>query len=261
MGAGRDGHTGVGQVAQDDDPFGLTYAGPALSASLNWTEWIEARRAFLVREKEFGRQREALAGDRRDLPWEEVTKEYVFDGPAGKAALPDLFDGCGQLVVYHFMFPPEDDAGCPHCSFWADSFNGSPAHLGARDTAFAAVSRAPPEELMAYRQRMGWSFPWYSAGETDFNYDFGVSFPAEAVANGTAVYNYGSVPGFEDREGISAFIRDEQGQVFHTYSTYARGIDPVNSAYQLLDLTAKGRDEPSEGNPQFWVRRHDEYGR
>jgi predicted dithiol-disulfide oxidoreductase (DUF899 family) len=153
------------------------------------------------------------------------------------------------------------DLGRPHCSFWADSFNGSPAHLRARDTAFAAVSRAPLEKLMAYRQRMGWSFPWYSAGETDFNYDFGVSFPAEAVANGTAVYNYGSVPGLEDREGISAFIRDEQGQVFHTYSTYARGIDPVNSSYQLLDLTAEGRDEPREGNPQFWVRRHDEYGR
>jgi len=223
-------------------------------------EWIEARKALLVREKEFGRQREALARDRRHLPWEEVTKEYVFDGPAGKAALPDLFDGRGQLVVYHFMFPPEDDAGCPHCSFWADSFNGSPAHLRARDTAFAAVSRAPLEKLTAYRQRMGWSFPWYSAGETDFNYDFGVSFPADEVANGTAVYNYGSAPGFEDREGISAFVRDDQGRVFHTYSTYARGIDPVNSTYQLLDLTAKGRDEPSEGNPQVWVRRHDEYG-
>ena len=224
-------------------------------------EWIEARKAFLVREKEFGCQREALARDRRDLPWEEVSKEYIFDGPAGKAALPDLFDGCGQLVVYHFMFPPEDDAGCPHCSFWADSFNGSPAHLRARDTAFAAVSRAPLEKLVAYRRRMGWSFPWYSAGGTDFNYDFGVSFPADAVANGTAVYNYGSAPGFEDREGISAFVRDEQGHVFHTYSTYARGIDPVNSTYQLLDLTADGRHEPSEGNPQFWVRRHDEYGR
>ena len=224
-------------------------------------EWIEARKALLVREKEFARQREALARDRRHLPWEEVTKEYVFDGPAGKAALPDLFDGCGQLAVYHFMFPPEDDAGCPHCSFWADSFNGSPAHLRARDTAFAAVSRAPLEKLMAYRERMGWSFPWYSAGETDFNYDFGVSFPADEVANGTAVYNYGSAPGFEDREGISAFVRDDQGRVFHTYSTYARGIDPVNSTYQLLDLTAKGRDEPSEGNPQVWVRRHDEYGR
>jgi predicted dithiol-disulfide oxidoreductase (DUF899 family) len=224
-------------------------------------EWIEARTAFLAREKEFGRLREALARDRGDLPWEAVAKEYAFDGPAGKATLLDLFNGCGQLVVYHFMFPPEWDEGCPHCSFWADSFNGSPAHLRARDAAFAAVSRATFGKLAAYQQRMGWSFPWYSSGETDFNYDFGVSFPADAVAAGTAVYNYGSAPGFEDREGISTFVRDGQGQVFHTYSTYARGIDPVNSTYQLLDLTAKGRDEPAEGNPQSWVRRHDEYGR
>jgi predicted dithiol-disulfide oxidoreductase (DUF899 family) len=224
-------------------------------------EWIEARKAFLAREKEFSRQREALARDRRDLPWETVAKEYVFDGPTGKATLHDLFDGCSQLVVYHFMFPPEWDAGCPHCSFWADSFNGSPVHLRARDAAFAAVSRASWPKLEAYQQRMGWSFPWYSSGETDFNYDFGVSFPADAVADGTAVYNYGSAPGFEDREGISIFIQDGHGQVFHTYSTYARGIDAVNSTYQFLDLVPKGRDEPAEGNPQFWVRRHDEYGR
>ena len=224
-------------------------------------EWIEARKAFLVREKEFSSQREALARDRRDLPWEAVTREYVFDGSAGKVTLGDLFDGCGQLVVYHFMFPPEWDEGCPHCSFWADSFDGSPVHLRARDVAFAAVSRAPFAKLAAYQQRMDWSFPWYSSGETDFNYDFGASFPADAVADGTAVYNYGSAPGFEDREGISVFAQDEHGQVFHTYSTYARGIDAVNSAYQFLDLVPRGRDEPAEGNPQFWVRRHDEYGR
>jgi len=224
-------------------------------------EWIEARKEFLAREKEFSRQREALARDRRDLPWEAVTKEYLFDGPAGKVTLRDLFDGRGQLVVYHFMFPPEWDEGCPHCSFWADSFDGSPAHLRARDAAFAAVSRAPMPKLAAYQRRMGWSFPWYSSGETDFNYDFGVSFPADAVADGTAVYNYGSAPGFEDREGISVFVRDGHGQVFHTYSTYARGIDAVNSTYQLLDFVPRGRDEPAEGNPQFWVRRHDEYGR
>ena len=181
------------------------------------------------------------------------------DGPAGKRTLRDLFEGRGQLVVYHFMFPPEWDAGCPHCSFWADSFDSSPVHLRARDVSFAAVSRAPLAKISAYKERMGWSFPWYSAGETAFNYDFGVSFPAAAVADGTAVYNYVSEPGLEDREGISAFVQDGQDQVFHTYSTYARGIDPVNSTYQLLDLTARGRDEPAEGNPQFWVRRHDEY--
>jgi predicted dithiol-disulfide oxidoreductase (DUF899 family) len=224
-------------------------------------EWIEARKAFLAREKEFSRLREALARDRRDLPWEAVAKEYVFGGPAGKATLRDLFDGCSQLVVYHFMFPPDWDEGCPHCSFWADSFDGSPVHLRARDAAFAAVSRAPWPKLATYQQRMGWSFPWYSSGETDFNYDFGASFPADAVAAGAPVYNYGSAPGFEDREGISIFIRDARDQVFHTYSTYARGIDAVNSTYQFLDLVPHGRDEPAEGNPQFWVRRHDEYGR
>jgi len=223
-------------------------------------EWVEARKAFLAREKDFSRQREALARDRRDLPWEAVTKEYVFDGPTGKRTLPDLFDGCSQLIVYHFMFPPEWDEGCPHCSFWADNFNGAPVHLRARDASFAAVSRAPFKKLSAYSRRMGWSFPWFSSGETDFNYDFGASFPPQAVASGTAVYNYGSAPGFEDREGISIFVRNAQGLVHHTYSTYARGIDAVNGTYQFLDLVPKGRDEPAEGNPQFWVRRHDEYG-
>jgi len=180
--------------------------------------------------------------------------------PDGKLTLRDLFGGCGQLVVYHFMFPPEWDAGCPHCSFWADSFNGSPAHLRARDVAFSAVSRAPIGKIAAYRQRMGWTFPWVSAGETDFNHDFGVSFTPEQVASGAPLYNYGAAPGMSDREGISVFAADEGGRVHHTYSTYARGIDPVNATYQLLDLVPKGRDEPAEGDPQFWVRRHDEYG-
>jgi predicted dithiol-disulfide oxidoreductase (DUF899 family) len=223
--------------------------------------WVQAQKAFLAREKEFTRQREALARDRRALPWEAVTKEYAFDGPAGKATLADLFDGCSQLIVYHFMFPPDWDEGCPHCSFWADNFDGGPVHLRARDTSFAAVSRAPVEKLLAYQHRMGWSFPWFSSGQTDFNYDFGVSFPADAVADGTAVYNYGSSPGFEDREGISVFVQNGSGQLFHTYSTYARGIDAVNGTYQFLDLVPKGRGEPADGDPQFWVRRHDEYGR
>jgi predicted dithiol-disulfide oxidoreductase (DUF899 family) len=223
-------------------------------------EWMQARQALLAREKEFSREREALALARRGLPWEEVTKDYVFDGPEGKLTLPDLFDGRGQLVVYHFMFPPEWDAGCPHCSFWADSFDGTPVHLRARDTSFTAISRAPIEKIAAYRQRMGWSFPWVSSGQTDFNYDFGASFTPEEVASHAPVFNYGSEPGFEDREGISVFARDEAGPVFHTYSTYARGIDPVNGTYQFLDLVPKGRDEPSDGDPQFWVRRHDEYG-
>ena len=170
-------------------------------------EWTQARKAFLAREKEFSRQREALARERRDLPWEEVTKDYVFDGPDGKLTLPDLFDGCSQLVVYHFMYPPEWDGGCPHCSFWADSFDGTPVHLRARDVSFTAISRAPIGQIAAYKQRMGWSFRWVSSGETDFNYDFGASFTPEEVASHAAVFNYGSEPGFEDREGISVFVR------------------------------------------------------
>jgi predicted dithiol-disulfide oxidoreductase (DUF899 family) len=222
-------------------------------------EWTEARKAFLAREKEFTRQREALARERRELPWEEVTREYVFEGPDGKLTLPDLFDGLGQLVVYHFMFPPEWDAGCPHCSFWADTFDGAPVHLRVRDVSFTAISRAPIGKIAAYKRRMGWSFPWVSSAGSDFNYDFGASFTPAEVAGHAPVFNYGSEPGFEDREGISVFARDEQGHVFHTYSTYARGIDAVNGAYQFLDLTPKGRDEPADGDPQFWVRRHDEY--
>ena len=225
-------------------------------------EWVQARQAFLAREKEFTRQRAELAAARRALPWEAVTKEYVFEGPGGKRSLPDLFDGVSQLIVYHFMFPPEWDEGCPHCSFWADNFDGAAAHLRARDTALAAVSRAPYEKLAAYERRMGWSFPWFSSGETDFNYDFGASFTPDEVAGGAAIYNYGSAaPGFEDREGLSVFSRDSHGQVFHTYSAYARGIDTINGTYQLLDLVPKGRDEPPGGFTQFWVRRHDEYGR
>jgi predicted dithiol-disulfide oxidoreductase (DUF899 family) len=224
-------------------------------------EWVKARKAFLAREKEFTRQREALAADRRDLPWEAVTKDYVFQGPGGKHSLPDLFDGFSQLIVYHFMFPPEWDEGCPHCSFWADNFDPAPVHLRARDTSLVAVSRAPLAKLAAYQQRMGWSFPWFSSGETDFNYDFGASFTAGEVTSGAAVYNYGSAaPGFEDREGLSVFTRDEQGRVFHTYSAWARGIDAINGTYQLLDLVPKGRDEAGSEFPQFWVRRHDEYG-
>ncbi len=223
-------------------------------------EWVEARKKLLVREKEFARQREALAQQRRELPWEAVTKEYVFEGPDGPVTLADLFDGRGQLVVYHFMFDPAWDEGCLHCSFWADNFEGAPVHLKARDTTLAAVSRAPFAKIAAYKRRMGWTFPWVSSSGTDFNYDCGVSFTPEAVADGTAVYNYGSgAPGFGEREGISVFAKNDAGDIFHTYSTYARGIDMVNGTYQFLDLVPRGRDEP-KGENQFWVRRHDEYG-
>ncbi len=224
------------------------------------SEWLEARRALLAKEKEFTRLREQLARERRALPWEAVTKDYVFGGPDGDVTLSDLFDGRSQLIVYHFMFDPAADEGCPHCSFWADGFDGLPVHLGAHDVSLVAVSRAPLAKISPYKARMGWSFPWVSSFGTDFNHDFGVAFTPESVADHTAVYNYGSTdPGLQDREGISVFYKNEAGGIFHTYSAYARGIDMVNGAYQFLDLTPRGRDEPV-GTPQFWVRRHDEYG-
>jgi predicted dithiol-disulfide oxidoreductase (DUF899 family) len=223
-------------------------------------EWVQARKAFLAREKEFSRQRAALAQDRRNLPWEAVTKEYLFDGPAGKATLPDLFDGCRQLIVYHFMFPPAWDEGCPHCSFWADNFDGIVEHLRHRDVAFAAVSRAPLAKLEAFRKRMGWTFPWVSSGDTDFNFDYGVAFRPEAQAKRAKSYNYGTqAPGFSDREGMSVFYKDAEGGLFHTYSAYSRGIDILNTAYNYLDMAPKGRDEDALEFTQSWVRYHDRY--
>jgi predicted dithiol-disulfide oxidoreductase (DUF899 family) len=223
-------------------------------------EWPQARKALLAKEKQLTRAREELAQARRELPWEAVTKDYAFSGPAGGLTLADLFAGRSQLIVYHFMFDPEWDEGCPHCSFWADNFDGAPVHLGARDVTLTAVSRAPFAKIAAYKQRMGWSFPWVSSYGSDFNYDLGVSFTPEALADRTAVYNYGSPePGMPDREGLSVFFKNQAGEIFHTYSAYARGIDAINGTYQLLDLAPKGRDEP-KGEPQFWVRRHDEYG-
>jgi predicted dithiol-disulfide oxidoreductase (DUF899 family) len=217
-------------------------------------EWLAARKALLEEEKRFTRQRDELGRKRRELPWERVEQEYAFEGPEGRRTLADLFDGRGQLAVYHFMFGPDDAAGCPSCSFWADSFDRNVVHLAARDVSFVAISRAPLEKLEAYRARMGWSFPWYSSLGSDFNYDFGVSFPP-----GGGDYNFGSQrTGEGEREGISVFARDDGG-VFHTYSALARGIDLLNTAYNILDLVPKGRDEPPERNPQFWVRRRDEY--
>jgi len=218
--------------------------------------WLAARKELLAKEKEFTHARDQLSRQRRELPWEAVEKEYVFEGARGKQTLAELFDGRSQLVVYHFMFPPEWDEGCPHCSFWADSFDPNVVHLKARDVTLIAVSRAPYTKLAPYRERMGWSFDWVSSFENDFNHDFGVSFTPEQ--QDAPVYNFGTLsPGFAEREGVSVFCKDG-GALFHTYSTYARGIDLLNTAYNYLDLMPKGRDE--EGRPsQFWVRRHDEY--
>jgi len=230
-------------------------------------EWLVARTTFLVREKEFTRLRDQVSAERRQLPWEAVTKNYVFDGPTGKRTLAELFEGRSQLVVYHAMFDPPNasestswtkDAACHACSFWADNFNGIIVHLNHRDVTFIAVSRAPRAALAAYEKRMGWTFTWVSSSDTDFNQDYQVSFTPEEVAKQQAYYNYAvQDPMLSEREGVSVFYKDPAGRVFHTYSAYARGIDLLNAAYNYLDLVPKGRDEGGEG--MYGLRRHDEY--
>ncbi|HXH40088.1 MAG TPA: thioredoxin family protein [Thermoanaerobaculia bacterium] len=220
-------------------------------------EWLAARTEFLAKEKEFTRSRDALSAQRRELPWEKVEKEYLLEGPKGKESLADLFEGRSQLIVYHFMFATNWDAGCPHCSFWADNFNDIIVHLNHCDITMVAVSRAPYAKLAAYEKRMGWSFKWLSSADSDFNFDYHVSFTDKEVAEKRAFYNYTMQDAGAEREGTSVFYRDVDGNIFHTYSTYARGIDITNTAYHYIDLTPKGRDEGDR--PQYWVRRHDEY--
>ena len=219
-------------------------------------DWLEARRALMEREKELTRLRDAIAAERRALPWRRLDKAYAFEAPEGRVTLADLFDGKRQLLVYHFMYGPDYREGCPSCSFWADNFEGIGPHLAARDTALAMVSRGPLAALQAYRQRMGWSYRWVSSAGSDFNYDFKVSRrPGEPSIS----YNFGTVEHDNDElPGISVFVRDG-GAVFHTYSAFARGLDPLNGAYQLLDLTPRGRDEEGLPWPQAWVKRHDRY--
>jgi predicted dithiol-disulfide oxidoreductase (DUF899 family) len=229
-------------------------------AVVSQNDWLAARQALLAKEKAFTKLRDELSAERRALPWVKVEKDYVFDGPNGKETLAELFEGRSQLIVYHFMFGPDWQAGCPHCSRWADNFNGIIVHLNQRDVTMIAVSRTPYTNLAAYQQRMGWTFKWVSSAETDFNFDFNVSFPPEDVAAKNALYNYARQDPFvSEREGISVFYKDPTAGVFHTYSTYARGIDMMSADYHYLDLTPKGRDEGGRG--PFWVRRHDEYGR
>lgn len=240
-----------------------TQAGPIDHPVVSREEWLERRRALLREEKAFCREHDRLKAQRRALPWVKIDKTYRFDGPDGRESLADLFAGRHQLLVYHFMFGPQSEAGCPHCSFWSDHYDGANRHLGQRDTTFVAISRAPLARLQAFRARMGWKFKWLSSDGSDFNYDFQASFTPEQIRSGRAQFNFAPVDPqlarMADREGLSAFYRDDAGVVYHTYSTFARGIDLLNTTYNLLDLTAKGRDEHPD-SPQDWVRHHDRYG-
>ena len=223
-------------------------------------EWLAARSALLKKEKEFTVLRDKLGQQQRDMPWVSVDKEYLFVGPNGKQTLSDLFDGRTQLIVYHFMYDPNWDAGCPSCSFWADNFNGIVVHLNQRDVTMIAVSRAPYSKIEEYKKRMGWNFKWVSSYDNDFNFDYHVSFTPKELGEKKAFYNYNLQDTHSpEREGVSVFYKDTAGHVFHTYSAYARGIDVLNVAYHYLDLVPKGRDEDGHEFAQFWVRRHDEY--
>ncbi|HTV14000.1 MAG TPA: thioredoxin family protein [Acidobacteriaceae bacterium] len=223
-------------------------------------EWLAARKAFLAKEKEFTRLRDELSRQRRELPWEKVEKAYAFEGVHGKAALADLFGKRTQLVIYHFMLGPGWAEGCKSCSYLADHFDGMTIHLANRDTAFAVVSHAPIAEIQAFQERMGWKFPWYSAFGSDFNFDYHVSFTPEQLATGKVNYNYNreEFPA-EEAPGLSVFYKDDAGEVFHTYSAYARGLDILVGTYNFLDVTPKGRDEDGLAHTMAWVRHHDKY--
>lgn len=223
-------------------------------------DWIAARTAFLAKEKEFTRLRDDLSRQRRELPWVKVEKEYVFDGPAGRETLAQLFENRSQLVVYHFMFSPEWDQGCKHCSFRADHYDAMQVHLHHRDVTMAIISRAPLAKIEPFQQRMGWKFKWVSSFGNEFNHDFNASFTPEENQAKQAFYNFALVDaGPTDREGVSVFYKDGSGTLYHTYSCYARGIDMLNGTYQFLDLVPKGRDEESLKSPQAWVKYHDQY--
>jgi predicted dithiol-disulfide oxidoreductase (DUF899 family) len=223
-------------------------------------EWLVARKDLLTREKELTRLRDEVSRHRRELPWVKVDKEYIFDGPDGRETLANLFDGRSQLIVYHFMFGPGWKEGCKSCSYLADHFDGANRHLPHRDVTFVVISRAPLSELEPYKKRMGWRFKWVSSHGNDFNYEYHVSATKEAKAKGKMFYNYRTDELMSDEmPGLSVFYKDENGDVFRTYSTYARGLDILVGTYNLLDLVPKGRDEDDLDFTMDWVRRHDEY--
>ena len=223
-------------------------------------KWLDARRKLLQEEKDFTRIRDQLSQRRRELPWVRVENDYIFDTADGKQSLSDLFEGRSQLIIYHFMYGPDWEEGCPSCSFWADNFNGIDIHLKHRDANLVVVSRAGLDQLQSYKNKMGWDFKWVSSFGNNFNYDYQASFSVEEMEKGEMFYNFntGSFPA-DESPGISVFYQDSQGEVFHSYSCYARGLDMLNGAYHYMDLLPKGRDEDDLDFTMAWLRRHDQY--
>jgi predicted dithiol-disulfide oxidoreductase (DUF899 family) len=222
-------------------------------------EWLKARMAHLAKEKQLTRMRDELSRERREMPWVKVEKEYVFDGPGGKVTLAELFGPHSQLVVYHFMFDPAWSQGCKSCSFVADHYNPAVIHLAHRDVALVTVSKAPLKKLTEFRKRMGWTFEWVSSFGNDFNRDFHVSFTQQELTSGLSVYNYDRRPyPITELPGMSVFFKDDEGNIFHTYSTYARGLDIFLTAYHVLDIVPKGRDE-ADAPGMAWLRHRDRY--
>ncbi|MET4575407.1 DUF899 domain-containing protein [Ottowia thiooxydans] len=230
------------------------------NAVVSHSEWLSRRKELLVQEKELTDQRDRVAALRRALPWVRVDKDYVFDSVHGTQSLADLFDGRSQLIVQHFMFAPGWAQGCPSCSFMADHTDGMRIHLENRDVSFVAISRATLPEIERFRARMGWQFNWVSSNKSDFNYDFNVSFPPQEDAAAQANYNFSKVDfSEEEMPGISVFFKNEAGEIFRTYSAYARGVEAMMGTYAMLDLVPHGRGERDVPHKMEWVRHHDRY--
>lgn len=240
-----------------------TIAAPAAEHRVvSREQWLKERIALLAEEKAFTRERDEMSRKVRELPWVKVEKNYVFDSPAGNESLAELFGPHSQLIVYHFMFDPTWSQGCKSCSFIADHYNPLMVHLAHRDVSFMTISKAPIDMLEAFRKRMGWTFPWVSAANTDFSRDFGVSFTDQELASDKTAYNFNAKP-YPIRElpGLSVLFKDARGEIYHTYSTYARGLDIFLGAYTYLDVTPKGRDEENTDGMRGWLRHHDRYDR
>ena len=241
------------------NPPDNSQASPMDHPVVSRDRWVAERKVLLASEKELMRLKDRIARERRSLPWVRVEKRYVFDTLEGPRTLAELFEGRRQLLVQHFMFAPGWEQGCKSCSYMADHNDGANVHLAHRDVTLLVVSRAPLADIERFRRRMGWQFKWASSHGSDFNHDFGVSFTPEEQAKGKVYYNYSMQPAQEEMPGISVFYKDDAGTVFHTYSTYGRGVEAMMGAYSLLDLTPKGRDEDKLGFTMEWVRHHDRY--